>query len=207
MDRILPYWSANMVALWDNGMTWWPGFNYSAEEQALMRTQANRVAGRGVIYSIMVAIIFIAGLCVIVPGIMLPLLNWLYPDPSQISGLVFACVLATISAISLGLWLPVAMALAARAIDLMLDRPAGAGALDEAEQALARRIKWQLQRMALIMSGILIPGIMAFIIFDIDTRKGPIHYVIQAADIAIIVGTALYLRAVGKRRSANAPSS
>lgn len=207
MDRILPYWSANMVALWDSGMTWWPGFNYSVEEQGAMRAQAERVDGRGALYSFIVAVIFIAGLCFIVPGIMFPVLNWLYPDPSQTSALVFVCVLATIAAVSLGLWLPVAMALAARSIDLMLGRPEHTGALGAAEQALAQRIKWQLQRMALIMSGLLVPGVMAFIIFDIDTRKGAIHYVIQAADIAIIVGTALYLRAAGKRRSANAPSS
>lgn len=199
MDRILPYWSANMVVLWDSGMTWWPGFNYSEEEQALMRTQAARVFGRGKLYSLMVAVIFITGLCLVVPGIMVPVLTSLYPDPSQTSPLVFAGVLATIAALSLGLWLPLAMALAAGTVNGMLGDPPTV-AIGPAERNLSRRIKWQIQRMALIMSGLLVPGVMAFIVFDIDTQKGPIHYAIVAADVLIAIGTALYLRAAGKRR-------
>lgn len=206
MDRILPYWSANMATLWDMGMSWWPGFNYTAEEQALMRSQAQRVGGRGAIYGFAVAVLFIAGLGVIVPAALLPLLNWLYPDFTQIGGLVFAVLLATVAAFSLGLWLPLAMALAARAVDLLLGRPRD-GAWGAAEQALAQRVRWQLQRMALIMSGLLVPGIMAFIIFDIDTRKGPLHFLLQAADLIVIVGTLFYLRAAGRRRRASEPSS
>ena len=207
MDRILPYWSANMATLWDMGMTWWPGFNYSAEEQALMRMQARRVAGRGTAYALAVAVIFIAGLCVIVPGILLPVLSWLYPDVTQVKPLVFAALMATIAAFSLGLWLPLAMALAARAVDLLLGGPEDKTALGAAELALARRVRWQLQRMALIMSGLLLPGIMAFIVFDIDTGKGPIQFLIQAGDAAVIVLTLLYLRAAGRRQKTSAPSS
>lgn len=207
MDRILPYWSANMATLWAMGMTWWPGFNYSAEEQALMRMQARRVAGRGTAYALAGAVIFIAGLCVIVPGILLPVLSWLYPDVTQVKPLVFAALMATIAAFSLGLWLPLAMALAARTVDLLLGRPEDKAALGAAELALARRVRWQLQRMALIMSGLLLPGIMAFIVFDIDTRKGPIHFLIQAGDAVVIVLTLLYLRAAGRRQKTSAPSS
>jgi hypothetical protein len=199
MERILPYWSANMAAFWNAGITWWPGFNYTADEQALMRQQAAPVAGRRGLYSFVVATIFIAGLVVIVPGIMFPVLNGLYPDPSKLNGLVFAVLMASIAALSLGLWLPVAMVLSAKTVDLLLGKPPQQGPLGAPEQKLVRRIRWQLQRMALIMSGLLIPGIMAFIILDIDTRKGPLHFAIQAADVFVFVGTALYIRIAGRR--------
>lgn len=202
MDRVLPYWSSNMAVLWDAGITWWPGFNYTAEEQALMRAQATRVAGRTRLYRITLAAIFIAGLAVIVPGIMLPVLNGLYPDASKLNGGVFAALMGGIAALSLGLWLPAAMVLAAKAIDLALGKPEQAGAPGPQEQALARRVRWQIQRMGLIMSGLLIPGIMLWIVLNIDTQKGAIHYVIQVADVIVIVGTALYIRIAARRNRA-----
>jgi len=162
----LAFWSRNMVAIKDDGMDW-PGFSYSEAEWRRMRELAEPVAdGTFRRFVLANAVIFLIIAAVGIACIFLPLANLLFPVPAETSGLQFALLLAACSLLIIGLGLPLSMSAASR---LTVDaRMLGRLTPQPADDALASKIAWQLQRITLVMCGLLVPGMLLFIAYDID---------------------------------------
>jgi hypothetical protein len=166
----LAFWARNMTAVSDAGMSW-PGFSYTDAEWARMRTLAQAASpaafGKFVTWT---TLIFLAVAVAGVVGMFVPLLLVLFPDPEKMSGLQFATLLAACALLILGLGLALSMSLAARwsADDAMrAELHAAPG-----DDALAAKVRWQINRMMLIMCGALVPGMLLFIAYDI--QAGPL---------------------------------
>lgn len=162
----LAFWSRNMVAIRDGGMAW-PGFSYSEPEWKRMEELAEPVADRTFARFVAVnAVVFIAIAAFGIVTIFVPLASLLFPIPAETSALQFSLLLAACCLLIIGAGLPLSMSVAAwlcadaRMKARLLPRPG--------DDVLAARFAWQINRITLVMCGLLAPGILLFIAYDID---------------------------------------
>ena len=170
-ERFLRYWSANMALAWgqSNGAPW-VGFGYDPAETARMKVLAGGLPfAAGALFFGVTVVVFIAFAAAGIAGLLVPLMDWLYPDPSQTKALPFVLTLACVAALSFGIGLPLALAAGGWAGDAWGGGRPAQGAPGDA--ALAAKIRFQLARMSTIMVGAFVPGCMAFILFDIQAGR------------------------------------
>jgi hypothetical protein len=180
----LAFWSKNMLVVRESNFSW-PGFSYDKSEWRRMKLLGKAVSGGAYLKFIWLnAFIFVLFAAVAVVGVLLPALLLLYPDPSKLQVLPFTLLLAATTFVAIGLGLPLSMRISAWlcASEAMRKKLSQAAA----DARLAGRVSWQLMRMTLIMCGILVPGILLAVAFDID--GGPILTAPKFAAAAIMVG-------------------
>lgn len=185
----LAFWARNMVAISDGRMEW-PGFSYTPDEWLRLRRLAEPISTA--VYRRFVwvnAAVFILLAAVVMFAVFLPLASVLFPVPAETGALEFTLLLAAFCLLVIGIGLPLSMLIASR---LCADAATRQGVRFEAvDDALAARISWQLTRITLIMCGLLVPGVLLFIAYDID--GGPIvtalkWLAIAAMTVSVAVG-------------------
>ena len=191
----LAFWARNMTAVSDAGMSW-PGFSYTDAEWMRIRDLARAVSpaafGTFVTWTtIIFLVVAVAG----VVGVFLPILLVLFPDPAQMSPWKFASLLAACAFLILGLGLALSMNLAARwsADEVMRAELRSA----PGDDALAANVRWQINRMMLIMCGALVPGVVFFIVYDI--QAGPLITALKWLTVVLTLGSMASV-VVGNRR-------
>lgn len=169
-DLRLAFWGRNMVAISDGRMEW-PGFSYTPEEWSRLRQLAAPIsAGTYRRFVLVNAVIFILIAAAVMFAVFLPLASLLFPVPAETSALKFTLLLAAFCFLIIGIGLPISMAIAAR---LCADSGLRQNIrLQQGDEKLTAKISWQLTRMTMIMCGLLVPGVLLFIAYDID--GGPI---------------------------------
>lgn len=166
----LAFWAKGMVSINDARMEW-PGFSYSQPEWARMRALSVPIgAGTYHLFTIINAVIFIAIAALGIFGVFLPLATVLFPVPAETSALKFSLLLAACAFLIIGLGLPISMRLSAMLVGGKRMRETLVPAAGD--DVLASKVSWQINRIMLIMCGLLVPGILLFIAYDI--QAGPI---------------------------------
>ncbi|QPC92198.1 hypothetical protein [Mesorhizobium sp. INR15] len=191
----LAFWAKGMVSINDARMEW-PGFSYTEAEWARMRTLSAPIgAGTYQIFTFVNAAIFIAIAAAGIFGVFLPLATALFPIPAETSALKFSLLLAACAFLIIGLGLPISMRLSAMMVGGKTLRAALASAPEDGP--LAAKVSWQINRIMLIMCGLLVPGILLFIAYDI--QAGPIITTLKWLAIALMaVSTITGIRRQGK---------
>jgi len=183
----LAFWAKGMVSINDARMEW-PGFSYSDAEWARMRTLSEPIGtGTYQLFTIVNAVIFIAIAALGIFGVFLPLATLLFPVPAETSALKFSLLLAACAFLIIGLGLPISMRLSAMLLGGKTVRAALAPAAGD--EALAAKVSWQINRIMLIMCGLLLPGILLFIAYDI--QAGPIITALKWLAIALMAVSTL----------------
>ncbi|BAV46257.1 Uncharacterized protein MLTONO_1354 [Mesorhizobium loti] len=183
----LAFWAKGMVSINDARMEW-PGFSYSDAEWARMRTLSEPIgAWTYQLFTIVNAGIFIAIAALGIFGVFLPLATLLFPVPAETSALKFSLLLAACAFLIIGLGLPISMRLSAMLLGGKTVRAALAPAAGD--EALAAKVSWQINRIMLIMCGLLVPGILLFIAYDI--QAGPIITALKWLAIALMAVSTL----------------
>jgi hypothetical protein len=164
----LAFWAKGMVAISDGRMEW-PGFSYADSEWARMRTLSEPIgAGTYQLFTIVNAVIFITIAALGIVGVFLPLVTVLFPISAETSALKFSLLLAACAFLIIGLGLPISMRLSAVLVASRAVRAALIAA--PGDEALASKVSWQINRIMLIMCGLLVPGILLFIAYDIEVE-------------------------------------
>ena len=178
----LAFWARGMTGIQDARMEW-PGFSYTEPEWERMRVLAAPIgAGRYQLFTIVNAVVFIAIAALGIFCVFLPLATLLFPVPAETSALKFALLLAACAFLIIGLGLPVSLRLSSM---LVASKEMRSGLVAEAgDEALAAKISWQINRIMLVMCGLLVPGILLFITYDIDA--GPIITTLKWLSIALM---------------------
>jgi len=162
----LAFWSANMCAVRESSWVW-PGFGYTEAEWALMKKFSAPVSGAAYIKFIAAnTILFILFAGAVIAGVFLPVLLALYPDTRDLQPLPFTLLFAANAFFMIGFGLPLSMRIAAW-LCASAEMKAKLRSTPEIEE-LDARVSWQLMRMTLIMCGILVPGLLLWIAFEID---------------------------------------
>ena len=183
----LAFWAKGMVAISDGRMEW-PGFSYTDSEWARMRTLSEPIgAGTYQLFTIVNAVIFITIAALGIFGVFLPLATVLFPVPAETSALKFSLLLAACAFLIIGLGLPISMRLSAVLVASNAVRAALVAA--PGDEALASKVSWQINRIMLIMCGLLVPGILLFIAYDIEA--GPIITALKWLAIALMAVSTL----------------
>ncbi|WP_322414944.1 hypothetical protein [Mesorhizobium huakuii] len=183
----LAFWAKGMVSINDARMEW-PGFSYSDAEWARMRTLSEPIGtGTYQLFTIVNAAIFIAIAALGMFGVFLPLATLLFPVPAQTSALKFSLLLAACAFLIIGLGLPISMRLSAILVGGKTVRAALVPA--SSDEALAAKVSWQINRIMLILCGLLVPGILLFIAYDI--QAGPIITALKWLAIALMAVSTL----------------
>ena len=143
------------------------------------------------------AAIFIAIAALGIFGVFLPLATLLFPVPAETSALKFSLLLAACAFLIIGLGLPISMRLSAVLVASKTMRAALVAA--PGDEALASKVSWQINRITLVMCGLLVPGILLFIAYDIDA--GPIITALKWLAIALMAVSALARHHGGRRSS------
>ena len=183
----LAFWAKGMVSINDARMEW-PGFSYSDAEWARMRTLSEPIGtGTYQLFTIVNAGIFIAIAALGIFAVFLPLATLLFPVPAETSALKFSLLLAACAFLIIGLGLPISMRLSAMLLGGKTVRAALAPA--DGDEALAAKVSWQINRIMLIMCGLLVPGILLFIAYDI--QAGPIITALKWLAIALMAVSTL----------------
>lgn len=162
----LAFWAMNMVFA-TSGKNNWPGFTYTNAEWARLSKLADAVSGARLgLYTLVCTVTFIALAAAAIAGLFVPIMSALYPNPADTKSIVFVLLLAATALLCLGIGLPISLRLAAWA---SASKDMQAKLTEEpGDAALAAKVAHQLTRMNVIMCGILVPGTMLWIIFDID---------------------------------------
>ncbi|WP_152536069.1 hypothetical protein [Mesorhizobium loti] len=190
----LAFWAKGMVSI-NNARMEWPGFSYSDAEWARMRTLSEPIgAGTYQLFTMVNAAIFIAIAALGIFGVFLPLATLLFPIPAETSALKFSMLLAACAFLIIGLGLPISMRLSAMLVGGKKVREALVPAAGD--QALASKVSWQINRIMLIMCGLLVPGILLFIAYDI--QAGPIITALKW--VAIVLMAVSTLTGVARQR-------
>jgi hypothetical protein len=178
----LAFWARGMTGIQDARMEW-PGFSYTEPEWARMRVLAAPIgAGRYQLFTIVNAVIFIAIAALGIFCVFLPLATLLFPVPAETSALKFSLLLAACAFLIIGLGLLVSLRLSSM---LVASKEMRAGLVAAVgDEALAAKVSWQINRIMLIMCGLLVPGILLFITYDIDA--GPIITTLKWLAIALM---------------------
>ncbi|WP_095202118.1 hypothetical protein [Mesorhizobium carmichaelinearum] len=183
----LAFWAKGMVSINDARMEW-PGFSYSDAEWARMRTLSEPIgAWTYQLFTIVNAVIFIAIAAIGMFAVFLPLATLLFPVPAETSALKFSLLLAACAFLIIGLGLPISMRLSAMMVGGKTMRAALAPTAGD--EALAAKVSWQINRIMLIMCGLLVPGILLFIAYDI--QAGPIITALKWLAIALMAVSTL----------------
>lgn len=183
----LAFWAKGMVSINDARMEW-PGFSYSDTEWARMRTLSEPIgAGTYQLFTMVNAVIFIAIAALGIFGVFLPLATLLFPVPAETSALKFSLLLAACAFLIIGLGLPISMRFSAMLVGGKALRAALIPAAGD--EALAAKVSWQINRIMLIMCGLLVPGILLFIAYDI--QAGPIITALKWLAIALMAVSTL----------------
>jgi hypothetical protein len=189
--KLLRFWGANMTIAFQTSDRW-PGFFYTPSEKARLAALGDTVPPAAMalwMYALVPAIfIAIAGLAVV--GLMLPAIMLLYPNPADLQVLPFVLILAAVAAVSIGLGLPVAMALGGR-LALRLVGDTGGNAAAPGDTELYAKFRRQLFRYALVACGLFIPGCWLWIVYDL--HAGPLLMVIKWVLAAWIAGSGFIL--------------
>lgn len=183
----LAFWAKGMVSINDARMEW-PGFSYSDAEWARMRALSEPIGtGTYQLFTIVNAAIFIAIAALGMFCVFLPLATLLFPIPAQTSALKFSLLLAACAFLIIGLGLPISMRLSA----ILVGGKTGRAALVPAagDEVLAAKVSWQINRIMLILCGLLVPGILLFIAYDI--QAGPIITALKWLAIALMAASTL----------------
>ena len=175
-------WGKNMIAIKDGRMEW-PGFSYSDGEWQRLRALSETVSGAAFSKYILVnALAFLVIAAIGIVAIFLPLATFLFPVPAETSALRFSLLLAACAFLIIGGGLPISLRMAAwMSADAAMRQQLIAAPGDE---ALSSKIAWQINRITLIMCGVLVPGILVWIAYDIDA--GPIISTIKWLAIALM---------------------
>jgi hypothetical protein len=191
----LAFWAKGMIAIRDGRMEW-PGFSYTEAEWARMRTLSAPIgAGTYQLFTLVNAAVFIAIAALGIFGIFLPLATLLFPVPAETSALKFSMLLAACAFLIIGLGLPLSLRVSTALVATKTMRATLVAAPDDA--ALAAKVSWQINRIMLILCGLLVPGILLFIAYDIDA--GPVITTLKWLAVALIgVSAATGLRRQGK---------
>jgi len=183
----LAFWAKGMVSI-NNARMEWPGFSYTDSEWARMRTLSEPIGpGTYQLFTIVNAAIFIAIAALGMFGVFLPLATLLFPIPAETSALKFSLLLAACAFLIIGLGLPISMRLSAMLVGGKTLRAALVPA--SGDEALATKVSWQINRIMLIMCGLLVPGILLFIAYDI--QAGPIITALKWLAIALMAVSTL----------------
>lgn len=179
-DLRLAFWAKNMLSIRAARMDW-PGFSYTDDEWARMQRLAAPIGAKAYQAFVLVnAVIFIAIAALAIAAVFLPLASWLFPVPAETSALEFTLLLAATALLTIGIGLPISMALAAR---LCASEEVKRGTiLQPGDDVLAAKVSWQINRITLIMCGLLVPGVLLFIAYDIEA--GPILTVLKWLAVA-----------------------
>ena len=183
----LAFWAKGMTGIQDARMEW-PGFSYSEEEWSRLR-ELSAAVSIGVYQKFVAvnAVIFIAIAAIGIGAVFIPLATLLFPVPAETSALKFSVLLASCAFLTIGLGLPVSMRAATALTQTQAMRQAlSAKAEDE---RLAAKVSWQINRMMLIMCGLLVPGMLLFITYDIDA--GPMITTLKWVAIAVMAAASL----------------
>ena len=182
VDTSLAFWGANMRRIVDSGMTW-PGFSYTDEEMARLRSLAVPVTylTYQVFSRITAAIFIVIAACAV--GLMFWAMLEAYPDTSKTPASVFVATLACVALVSIGWGLPIAMRLAARIAAPRVDFSAVGPQPGDA--ALAAQVRFQIRRMTAIMCGLFIPGTLLWIAWDI--QAGPLVTALKLVAVAVMM--------------------
>ena len=184
----LAFWAFNMTAIREAGMSWL-GFSYTNPEWERMSRLADAVPPAAYVRFLLIGsttFIVLAGLAVV--GVLLPILMAVYPDPSQLQPLPFALLLAATALLAIGAGLPVAMNIAA-ALSASAEMRARLSAAP-GDAALAAKVSRQLIRMTVIMCGLLVPGLLLWIAFDIE--GGPIVTALKWLAVLLMAGSVVH---------------
>lgn len=191
----LAFWAKGMVQINDARMDW-PGFSYSEGEWARMRLLSAPISNATYwTFTVVNAAIFIVLAAIGIAGVFIPLATLLFPVPAETSAWNFSLLLAACCFLIIGLGLPLSMRLAAS----LVGRRSMRAALVEApgDSALAAKVSWQVNRIMLVMCGLLVPGVLLFIAYDIDA--GPIITTLKWLAAALL-GFSLLVGAAGRRK-------
>ena len=178
----LAMWGRNMIAIKDGRMEW-PGFSYSDDEWQRLRALSEAVSAAAFSKYILVntaAFLVIAAIGIF--AIFLPLATVLFPVPAETSALKFTLLLAACAFLIIGGGLPISLRIAAWSSGGVVIREQLAAA--PGDEALESKISWQINRITLIMCGVLVPGMLVWIAYDIDA--GPIITIIKWLGIALM---------------------
>ena len=192
MDKLalarLAFWALNMTAA-TGGKNNWPGFIYAEPEWTRLTRLAEAVDGAAYArYLLIVAAVFIALAACGVVGLFVPIMIALYPNPADTKALPFVLLLAATALLSIGIGLPIAMRVAAWA---SADAAMMARLREEpGDAALARKAAHQVTRMTVIMCGVLVPGTLLWIAFDIN--GGPLITALKWLAIGAMGGSMIH---------------
>jgi hypothetical protein len=191
----LAFWGMNMNVA-TGGRNNWPGFRYTPAEWARLTKLSEAVDGGAFVkFVLTVAVVFIVLAACAVVGILVPILIALYPNPADLQPLPFVLLLAAITFIAIGAGLPISLRVGAWASrsDAMLAR-----LREEAgDAAIAAKAAHQITRMTVIMCGLLVPGVLIWIAFDI--QGGPIITALKWLAIGLMGSSAVYTVVTRKR--------
>ncbi|TIT19501.1 MAG: hypothetical protein E5W70_25070 [Mesorhizobium sp.] len=178
----LAFWAKGMTAIRDGHMEW-PGFSYTEVEWVRMTTLAKPIGGGTYqLFTLVNAAIFIAIAALGIFCVFLPLAALLFPVPAETSALKFSLLLAACALLIIGIGLPISLRLstalvAPKSLHAALVAVPG-------DQALAAKVSWQINRITLVLCGLLVPGILLFIAYDIEA--GPIITALKWLAIALM---------------------
>lgn len=193
----LAFWARGMTAIRDGRMEW-PGFSYTEPEWTRMRTLAAPIgAGTYQLFTWVNAAIFIA-IAIAALGIFcvfLPLATLLFPVPAETSALKFSLLLAACAFLIIGLGLPISLRLSSALVASKAIRAALVAA--PGDEALTAKVSWQINRITLVMCGLLVPGILLFIAYDINA--GPIITALKWLAIALM-GVSVAIGALQRKK-------
>lgn len=166
----LAFWARGMTGIRDGHMEW-PGFSYTEVEWARMTTLAKPIGGGTYqLFTLVNAAIFIAIASLGIFCVFLPLATLLFPVPAETSALKFSLLLAACALLIIGIGLPISLRLSTALVAPKAMRAALVAV--PGDQLLAAKVSWQINRITLVLCGLLVPGILLFIAYDIDA--GPV---------------------------------
>jgi hypothetical protein len=186
----LAFWAKNMTAIKDGGMEW-PGFSYSDAEWTRFSVLAGAVSNTAYYkYMLVNALVFIVIAIAGIVAIFVPAAEFLFPVPAETSALKFALLLAGSALLIIGVGLQLSLR---AAVAVCTSAEMRAQLVQEPGDAdLAAKVDWQINRITLIMCGLLVPGIVIWVTYDINA--GPIIAALKwiaIALMAISIGTGL----------------
>jgi hypothetical protein len=193
----LAFWAKMMTEIKGSGMSI-PAFSYREAEWARLEVLAGSVgeaaAGAFVVIN---AVVFIALAAAVIAGVFFPLALLLFPNRADTKPLPFALLLAASCLLTLGFGLPLAMRVTAWLLTTDALRARLSPAAEDA--ALWTKVRYQMTRMTVIMCGLLVPGILVFITFNIE--GGPLITTLKwVASAAVILSM---LHTWHRQRTAN----
>lgn len=183
----LAFWARMVTGIKGAGMTW-PGFSYTDAEWSRLEVLADQVSAEVAgAFLWLNAAVFIGLAAIVMFGVFLPLATVIFPNPADTRPLPFALLLAAVCLLTLGVGLPLAMRVTAWL--LTTDKVRGRLASEPGDAALWAKVRFQMTRTTVIMCGLLVPGILIFITFNID--GGPLITTLKwAANAAVLLSMA-----------------